>query len=209
MLDQILSAASALILNIISIWGYGGILFLMALESANIPIPSEVIMPFAGFLASTGRFDFAAVVLVGAIGNLLGSLINYGIAYRYSDKAAALLARLHLVGEDELIRAASWFHRRGLITAFLGRFIPAVRTFISFPAGMFRVDLRRFSLLTFVGSFLWSGALAYIGYVTGSNWRVLGPYFRQFDYLIVLSIIVLILFELKRRSARINRWPKS
>lgn len=202
MIDSFLSSLSSLILNIISGWGYLGILFLMALESANIPIPSEIILPFAGFLVSTGRFDLASVVLVGALGNLLGSLVNYAIAYRYREKAAVFLTRTYLVTEEELTRATAWFRRRGIAAAFIGRFLPVVRTFISFPAGMFRVNLRRFSILTFIGSFIWSAALTYIGYIAGSNWNILEPYFRQFDYLVVLAIIVAVLFEVRRRFGR-------
>ena len=202
MIDSLLSGLSSLILNIISGWGYWGILFLMVLESANIPVPSEIILPFAGFLVSTGRFDFASVVLVGALGNLIGSLINYAIAYRYREKAAILLTRLYLITDEELARATGWFRRRGVAAAFLGRFLPVVRTFISFPAGMFQVNLRMFSVFTFIGSFIWSAALTYIGYITGSNWNILEPYFRQFDYLIVLAIAVAILFEIKRRFGR-------
>lgn len=174
----------------------------MALESANIPIPSEIILPFAGFLVSTGRFDIASVVLAGALGNLIGSLLNYAIAYRYREKAAAFLTRTYLVTENELARATAWFERRGITAAFLGRFLPVVRTFISFPAGMFRVNLRRFITLTFIGSFIWSAALTYIGYIAGSNWNILEPYFRRFDYLIILALTVAVLFEVRRRFRR-------
>jgi len=202
MVDSLLAGLSSLILNIISWWGYWGILFLTALSSANIPFPSEVILIFAGFLASTGSLNFTSVVLVSALGNLLGSLLSYAIAYRYREKAAALLIRTYLVTDEELSRATDWFHRRGLAAAFLGRLLPVIRTFISFPAGMFRVDLGRFSVLTFLGSFLWSLAITYIGYITGSNWKILEPYFRQFDYIIVLAIVTAALFEVRRRFKR-------
>jgi membrane protein DedA with SNARE-associated domain len=202
MIDSLLAGLFSLILNIVSWWGYLGILFLMALESANIPVPSEVILPFAGFLVSTGRFDFASVVVAGALGNLLGSLINYAVAYRYREKAASLLVRTHLVTDEELSRVTDWFRRRGLAAAFLGRFLPVVRTFISFPAGMFGVNLCKFSILTFIGSFIWSATLVYVGYIAGSNWTILEPYFRQFDYIIVLAIAAVALFEVKRRFGR-------
>ena len=202
MINSILSSISSLVLNIISGWGYWGVMLLMALESANIPIPSEIILPFAGFLVSTGRFGFASVVLVAAIGNLVGSLINYYVAYYYRDKAVAILTKTHLITEDELERSTKWFERRGVAAVFLGRFLPVIRTFISFPAGMFRVNIIKFSILTFMGSFLWSVALTYIGYLAGSNWNVLEPYFRQFDYLVVLAIVVAIFFEVRRRFKR-------
>ncbi len=199
MIDQAVSWVSSLILNVISTWGYFGIFILMALESANIPIPSEIILPFAGFLVSTGRFEFMGVVLAGTLGNLVGSLLNYGLAYRYGDKAAILLQKLRLINKDELERATAWFRRRGSTVALLGRLLPVIRTFISFPAGMFQINLKRFAVLTFIGSFFWSAVLTYIGYTAGSNWNILEPYFRQFDYLIVLAAAAALIFELKRR----------
>jgi membrane protein DedA with SNARE-associated domain len=199
MVESLVSGLSLFLLSIISSWGYWGIYFLMTLESADIPVPSEVVLPFAGFLVSQGQFNFLGVVLAGALGNLVGSLINYGLAYRYGLRAATFLSKIRLMSAEELSRATNWFHRRGLAAIFFGRFLPVVRTFISFPAGMFQVDLRRFSALTFIGSFLWSAMLVYIGYSTGSNWLLLEPYFRQFDYLVLIAIAAAILFELKRR----------
>lgn len=177
-------------MHVIEATGYFGIFFLMALESANIPIPSEIIMPFSGFLASAGIFYFWAVVLAGAFGNLIGSLFSYwlgylvrkGIFYRDNNKVSI-----------EVKRAQKWLDQFGDLAIFIPRLLPIVRTFISFPLGVIKVkSLWRFSFLTFGGSFLWSALLTYLGFVSGKNWEVLSIYFRKFDY-IILGLMVLAL----------------
>ena len=155
MLNNLLEIISTFVLNTIEAWGITGVFVLSALESANIPIPSEVIIPFAGFLAAIGRFNFWAVVLAGAFGNLAGSLVSYYAAARL-DK--------HLRKNRDFIIAEKWFKKFGIWSVFFGRMLPIVRTFISFPAGMFKVNIWKFSYLTFLGSFLWSWLLAYIGF---------------------------------------------
>ncbi|MEK7566192.1 MAG: DedA family protein [Patescibacteria group bacterium] len=190
MIAGILSIISGFILHVIEATGYFGIFFLMALESANIPIPSEIIMPFSGFLASAGIFYFWAVVLAGAFGNLIGSLFSYwlgylvrkGIFYRDNNKVSI-----------EVKRAQKWLDQFGDLAIFIPRLLPIVRTFISFPLGVIKVkSLWRFSFLTFGGSFLWSALLTYLGFVSGKNWEVLSIYFRKFDY-IILGLMVLAL----------------
>lgn len=192
MLHSVIEAIITFVLAVINTLGYGGIFFLSLLESANIPIPSEVVLPFSGFLVSQGSFNFWVVVFMGAFGNLAGSLISYGIAYKYGRPALAALSKIFLFNEDHFNVAESWFRRFGQWSVFLGRFVPVVRTFISFPAGLFKVSLWRFSALTFIGSWLWSLFLAYLGFVLGENWTVLGGYFRQFDYIIAGAIVLLI-----------------
>lgn len=175
-INRIIEIVTVFVLNTIDSLGYVGVFTLMALESANIPIPSEIIMPFSGFLAAMGKFGFWLVVVVGALGNLAGSLVSYWAAIKLNDRIRR---------NKDFLRAERWFERFGEASVFLGRILPVVRTFISFPAGMFRVNLWRFSLYTFVGSFIWSAFLTYIGFYLGENWDILGPYFRQFDYVIV------------------------
>lgn len=192
MFEEIISIVSRFILNAIDSLGYLGIFFLMALESANIPIPSEIIMPFSGFLAATGKLNFWLVVLIGALGNLSGSLVNYFIAYRYGKKAFKFFSKLAFVEIQDFDIAESWFKRFGLLSSFFTRLIPVVRTFISFPAGMFRVSLIKFSILTFTGSFLWSLVLTFIGYQAGENWSFLEQYFRRFDVIVILATLAFI-----------------
>lgn len=190
MLEGLVSSISNFTLSIIGSLGYAGVFFLMLLESANIPVPSEIIMTFSGFLVSKGIFNFWLVVFVGALGNLVGSLINYWLAYRYGHKAEKTLAKLRLMNADEFKLAESWFKKFGLFSVFIARLLPVVRTFISFPAGLFKVNLLEFSLLTFLGSFLWSGILTYLGFLAGENWDFLAPYFKQADFIILILIII-------------------
>ncbi len=196
MLGHILETLSVFVLNIIDSLGEVGVFILMALESANIPIPSEVIMPFSGFLAAMGRFNYWAIIFIGTLGNLTGSLVSYYTAIPFAR---------YIRKKREFESAERWFERFGEWSIFIGRMFPVVRTFISFPAGMFRVNIWRFSILTFAGSFLWTWLLTHIGFVLGERWDILGPYFRKFDYLIVgfmaVGFIVWIGYHFKRRRA--------
>lgn len=181
MLEAILETLSLFVLNTIEAWGSAGVFVLMALESANIPIPSEIIMPFSGFLVSRGVFNFWGIILVGALGNLAGSLVSY---------YAAVPLTKYLRYKREFIAAEKWYERFGEWSIFIGRLLPIIRTFISFPAGMFKVNVWRFSILTFAGSFLWVWLLTYIGFFLGENWDIIGPYFRKFDFVIVGVVII-------------------
>jgi len=189
MISYILQAVSTFILNIIKQSGYFGVFLLMALESTNIPIPSEIIMPFSGFLVSAGVFYFWLVVLFGALGNLAGSLFSYWLGY---------LARKNIFfrgGEErisaETERAKRWTERFGDWAAFFSRLLPIVRTFISFPLGVLKVkSLWRFSAFTFSGSFVWSAFLTWLGLKLGENWEGMEVWFRKFDYAILALMII-------------------
>jgi len=190
MLSYILETVSVFVLDTVESLGYVGIFTLSALESANVPIPSEVIIPFPGFLASRGVFNFWLVVLMGATGNLTGSLVSYFAATKLDNRIRK---------KREFIAAQRWFDRFGIWSVFIGRLLPIVRTFISFPAGMFKVSIWKFSVLTFVGSFIWSWFLAYIGFTLGENWDIIGPYFRKFDFVVAGVIVVGIILWLWHR----------
>ncbi|OGD84331.1 hypothetical protein A2165_00030 [Candidatus Curtissbacteria bacterium RBG_13_40_7] len=184
------------VMGIISNLGYPGIFILMALESALIPIPSEVIMPFSGFLVSEGRFDLWAIVLVGALGNLFGSWIAYAIGY-WGEKAlvrklVAKYGKFILLTEDEFDASLRLFNKYGQWVAAASRVLPAIRTVISLPAGIAKLNFVKFSALTFFGSLIWSLFLGYIGVILGENWEIIRPYFRKFDIFIVVATIILI-----------------
>ncbi len=186
MIFLIFEILSRYILLVVKTGGYWGIFILMALESANIPIPSEIIMPFSGFLAASKIFNFWLVVFVGALGNLAGSLFSYWLGY---------LARKGIFHWNnhkvsiEVERARAWLDRFGDWAVFISRLLPVVRTFISFPIGVLKTkSLWKFSALTFAGSFIWSTFLAYLGLILGENWQTLHVYFRKFDYLILIFI---------------------
>lgn len=196
MISYLLGLISGLILEVINTTGYVGIFLLMALESANIPIPSEIIMPFAGFQSVEGTLSFWFVVFIGAFGNLIGSLFSYWLGY-LTRKKIIFFNKDWVLKEVE--RAKLWINRFGDFAIFISRILPIVRTFISFPLGFLSVkSLTRFSILTFFGSFIWSAILVYLGVIFNKNWHILGNYFRKFDYVILAGIIVIIVWWVLR-----------
>jgi membrane protein DedA with SNARE-associated domain len=181
---------SSFIINVISNSGYLGITVLMALESACIPIPSEIIMPFAGFLVWEMRFDLWAVVLWGAVGNLLGSIVAYLVGFYGGRPLIEKYGKYVLISRQDLDAAQRWFRKYGSVSVFFSRMLPIVRTFISLPAGIARMPFWRFVFYTFLGSLPWAYVLTYAGIVSGENWPILETYFKKFDWLI-LTLIVL------------------
>lgn len=179
--------------------GYAAIFILMVLESAAIPVPSEITMPVAGLLAQAGRFNFVAVGLLGTLGNLVGSWIAYGFG-RYGGRALLLrYGRFVLVKPHDIERADSWFARYGDRAVFWSRLLPVVRTFISVPAGVARMPLVRFSLFTVAGCLPWSFALTYAGFALGEKWEELLPYADVITYVIAGGLLVLIALWFYRR----------
>lgn len=185
---------SAFIIHLIQSSGYFGIFILMTLESALLPIPSEVIMPFGGFMVHQGQLNFWLVVFVGALGNLVGSLIAYAVGYFLEENVIIALIKKYgkfiLLSEHEYARAMKWFAKYGASVTFFSRILPAVRTFISLPAGLSEMKLWKFSLYTFVGSFIWSAFLTWMGVYLGNHWNAWEPYFRKFQIVILVLILV-------------------
>lgn len=175
--------------------GYFGIFVAMAIESALIPLPSELIMPFAGYLVTTGRFDFVTISVVGAAGNVFGSWIAYGIGYVISPERVRWFVRhwgrFLLISEHELDVTERWLKRYEDAVVFGSRLLPGIRTVISLPCGFIKVPLLRFTVLTFLGSLIWSAFLGYIGVALGENWNTLGPYFHAVDGVIVGAVLIL------------------
>lgn len=184
MLEKIIGLLASWVMLTISHFGYAGIIFLMAVESACIPLPSEIILPFSGYLVYQGELNLWLVALTGAIGCVLGSLVAYAIGSIGGRPLVERYGRYVLVSRRDLARADQWFSRHGDITVLVGRLLPVVRTFIALPAGIARMEIKRFVLYTFVGSFIWSLGLAEIGVKLGENWKSLGPYFHRFDVVI-------------------------
>ena len=201
-----LELLAGFIINIISTSGYLGIFILMAIESALIPLPSEVTMPFSGSLVALGRFNLIMVAIAGALGNLAGSLAAYALGFWGQENIVRQVIKKYgkyfLISEHEFERAEKWFRKYGDAVVFASRLIPVVRTFISLPAGIARMNLTKFVLYTTIGSFLWSLFLAYIGMVLGKNWRFLENYFRKFDVLIaffmVMAVFLYVYYKLRR-----------
>lgn len=205
----VLESLGSIIIGIISSTGYLGVFILMALESALIPIPSEVTMPFSGSLVVTGKFSLLMVTIVGAFGNLAGSLAAYALGYWGQENVVRVIIKKYgkyfLISEHEFERAEKWFRNYGEIIVFSSRLLPVVRTFISLPAGIAKMNLKKFVIYTLTGSFLWSLFLAYIGMILGQKWQILEVYFRKFDLVIVLILISIIFFYLFHKTKRVRK----
>lgn len=184
MSEHILAAIFVFIKSLIDVTGYGGIVILMAIESACIPLPSELIMPFAGYLVYSGSMNLWWVATFGAIGCNVGSLIAYEIGNYGGRPLVERYGRWILLSRRELDWADRFFARRGYLAVLIARMLPVVRTFIALPAGVSRMPRGRFHLYTFIGSWPWCLGLAWLGMKLGENWRELGKYFHQFDAVI-------------------------
>jgi len=192
------------VISVINKTGEFGVFILSTLESANIPIPSEVIMPFGGFAASTGTLSIWLVILAGALGNLTGSLISYWVGFKGGRIFIERYGKYFFVSTSDLEKGDKYFKKYGTKIAFWSRLLPIVRTFISLPAGINKAPLASFSTFTFIGSLLWSALLASLGFWLGENWTVIRPYFEQFTYaiagLIILGLVIYIWYHLKDRK---------
>lgn len=190
MIEQVLVIVTNFVINTISSLGYSGVVLLMAVESAAIPLPSEVIMPFSGFIVSQGRFSLNGIAFAGAVGSVLGSWITYWIGKYGGRPLVRRYGKYVLITEHDLNSADNFFARFGIWATFLGRVLPVIRTYISIPAGISRIRFGPFTLATFIGSYIWSFFLGWIGFKLGENWESLRHYFRQADVVIVVLIVV-------------------
>ena len=195
--------ATNLIIQFIENTGYFGVFILMTLESALIPIPSEITMPFAGFLVQRGELNLLLVILTGAFANLFGSLIAFGLGFYLEEHVILKLLKKYgkylLLTTAEYERSLKWLSKHGDQVAFFSRILPGVRTFISLPAGLSEMNIFKFSIYTFLGSLIWSAFLTYVGVYFGENWHALEPYFRKFQILIAATLILLALLYLNHK----------
>ncbi|MDE2166875.1 MAG: DedA family protein [Alphaproteobacteria bacterium] len=193
MLAKIVPSLAALIVGTISTLGYGGIVILMAIESACVPLPSEIIMPFSGYLVFTGRFDLVLVATMGAIGCNVGSTIAYAVGYYGGRRFIEHWGGYVLMGRRELDWTHRFFERYGSITVLVGRLLPIIRTFIALPAGIAGMSQTKFQIYTFIGSWPWCYALAYVGYRLGEQWDN-NPHFKaimqQSDVAVAAAIVL-------------------
>lgn len=190
MTEKILAAVFIFIKSLIGFAGYGGIVILMGIESACIPLPSELIMPFAGYLVYQGAMKLVLVATAGAIGCNLGSLVAYEIGCYGGRPLVERYGRWILMGRRELDWADRFFTRWGYLAVFIARLLPVIRTFIALPAGIARMPRVRFHVYTFLGSWPWCFALAWLGMKLGENWRVVGKYLHKFDAVILVVLVV-------------------
>ena len=181
---------TAAVSNFVASYGLVAVFVLMVAESCGIPFPSEVVMPTAGILAATGHLNLVAAILAGALANLVGSLIAFGLAARFGEPLLLGPGRYAGIRRHHLELADGWFKRWGLFAVFFGRVLPVIRTYISFPAGLARIDVPRFALLTFLGALPWCAALALVGYELGRHYdRISGPV-EKIALLIGLLVVV-------------------
>jgi membrane protein DedA with SNARE-associated domain len=190
MLSTIVKILGGFIVTFISGSGYTGIAVLMAIESACIPLPSEIIMPFSGYLVSAGHFSLWGVAVAGALGCNLGSIVAYYIGAVGGRPLAERYGHYVLVTRHDLEMADRFFARYGDWAVFIARLLPVVRTFIALPAGIARMNFARFNIYTFLGSLPWCFALAYAGMKLGERWETLGPYFHRFDTVFLVVLVV-------------------
>jgi membrane protein DedA with SNARE-associated domain len=198
MVTRILEILAGFVIYVISAMGLPGIVLLMAIESACIPLPSEVIMPFSGYLVFKGEHSLLAVSLAGAFGCVVGSVPAYYLGMYGGRPLIEKYGKYILMSHHDLDLADRWFQRHGEATVFIARLLPVIRTFIAFPAGVAKMDMTRFIAYTFAGSFPWCLGLAYIGMVLGENWPTLRGYFHKFDLLIGAVLVAGIVWYVRR-----------
>lgn len=198
MATQILDSLANIVTSTIGHVGYFGVFFLMLLESCGVPMPSEVIMPFAGFVVVTGAMTLPLVILAGVLGDVAGATIAYLIGDRGGRPLIEKYGRYILISKHDLNTADRWFKKHGEATVFIGRLLPVIRTYISFPAGISEMKLPKFILYTFLGALPWIGVLAYLGTKMGSNWGIIREKLHSFDLAIVIGLIVLIVLYIWR-----------
>lgn len=188
--------------QIVASIGYPGIFILMAMESATLPVPSEIVMPFAGYLAAEGTFNLWAVTLVGSFANLAGSLLAYAVGFYFGRGFISKYGKYFLLKERFLAMSEEWFKKYGEKAVFFSRMLPVVRTFISLPAGIGKMNLPKFIFYTFVGSVPWNFALTYSGFWLRENWQMILEYSHWISLTVVITIFgILILWFIKKRKS--------
>jgi membrane protein DedA with SNARE-associated domain len=199
-------AFSRNVTDTISSWGYLGVFILMLIEATSFPIPSEVILPFAGYLVSTGHLAFMETIIVATVAGIAGSLIDYYIGLKGVDVLTKhkLLGKI-ILSNNQLEVAAHWFNKYGSIMVFLGRLIPAFRTLISIPAGCVKMSLTKFIAFTATGCLIWNSLLVYIGYYLGTNWKEVADVSRYLIITVVAATILIGTVYLIRRQRRKRR----
>ncbi|MEN6318007.1 MAG: DedA family protein [Syntrophaceae bacterium] len=184
--------------------GYISVFVLMVMESMVFPIPSEAVMPFAGFLIAESKFTFTLVIAVSTLGSIVGSLLSYWIGLYGGQPFIERYGRFFLLDRDDLAATERFFKKYGNATIFISRFIPVVRHLISLPAGMGRMNLVRFSIYTIIGAGLWNAFLTVCGFYLRKNWEVVMQYSRIVDIVVLAVLIFGIAFFIKKHVSR--RW---
>ena len=191
MIDNLLIWLSSTMEHIITVLGPWGVSLLMAIESCNIPLPSEAVLPFAGILVNKGVMNFHVAAIFGAIGCVLGSIPSYYLGYFGGRPFVEKYGKYFLVSHKDLEEADAWVDKYGDWAFFICRMLPVVRTFISLPAGILKARKRTFFTLTFLGSLIWCYLLVYIGVKMGENMEALKHIWHKFDAVIIIACLIL------------------
>jgi membrane protein DedA with SNARE-associated domain len=190
MIEQLIEWVNSIIIAI----GYPGIMFFMFLESTMVPVPSEIIMPFAGYLVAQGKLSFWLIVVLSGVASLLGSWLSYAIGYYGGIPLIKKWGKYVLLDESRLKWTEKWFRKYGEKTIFFSRFIPVVRHLISLPAGIGKMNLFKFSVYTFIGATIWNTFLLYLGFVLGANYLLIHKYSQMLDWVVLVLIAIAVVY---------------
>lgn len=179
--------------DVIQAIGYPGIFFAMLVEGIITPIPSEIIMPFAGYLAAEGQFNIVLVILIGSLGAVIGSTGAYYLGYSLGRPFIKRWGKYFRLKQEHIVKAEDWFEKYGDAAIFIGHSLPGTRSFISFPAGIGKMRLRNFMIFTFAGAMIWNTFLALLGYFLGEAVFDLAETFEYFDLAVILAVVVVII----------------
>ena len=211
MIGSILGTLADFVINLVSDLGYFGIVLAMAAENIFPPIPSEAVMPMAGFLTTTGRFNLWLTIFAGVLGSLIGAVVLYYIGVWVGNSAFRIFldryGRFFMTTSKELDAAEKWFEKHGEKSVLFCRMIPIVRSIISVPAGFTKMPLKKFIIFTTVGTTAWTTFLAVVGVVLGENWERIGSVMKRFEFLVIGIVGVLVGYYVIRQLR--NRQPKS
>ena len=193
--------------DVVRLFGYPGVLLLITLESTLVPIPSEIVMPFAGYMASQGEFSLPVILVINSVGALVGSSVCYWIGVKGGKPFLVKYGKFFLLRQHDIAKTEAFFARHGKKTILIGRFLPVIRHVISIPAGIARMPVRDFLLQTFLGSTVWGGTLIMLGYVVGANWESFSKSLAHVDHLIALILVLAVVafgfgFVVRRRRQR-------
>jgi membrane protein DedA with SNARE-associated domain len=195
---MIFERLSGYFISIISATGYVGIFFLMMLESMVFPVPSELVMPFVGFLVADGKLNIWFAIIASSLGSITGSLVSYFVAFYGEKEVIHHFGKFLLMDRGELEWTEQWFRKRGSITMLISRFIPVVRHLISLPAGLGRMNLKHFIAYTLIGATLWNIFLLWVGIKLREQWQIVHNYSSQLDIAVVGLLILAVTFYLYR-----------
>lgn len=202
---QLLESLYQLVTQFIASWGYWGLVLGMAMESACMPIPSEIVLPFGGYMVSRGILTFCGAVAAGLGGGTLGSVVAYVVGFYGGRPFILKYGRYILLKEHDIERAEHWFQRFGTKVVFWARFLPIVRTFISLPAGISGMNFWRFIIYTVLGSLPWTILFIYLGMKLGENWARVRIMFEKFDTVILILVVGLFVYAIINRLRNRSR----